>query len=436
MAGFDIHAFLIQTQSWILKYIFATANLVQLAVILMMLLVAWLAAKPLRRKHRQWAEKSGKVLVPGTLRNATNILILPTLWLMMLWLITVLAAHTGWPHSLLKISASLLTAWVVIRLSATMMRNPLLTKSVAIIAWTIAALNILNLLDPAQELLAALSFNIGSLKLSLLTIIKGLVFFAAFLWAALLVSRLIENNLKSSVSLTPSMAVLIGKLVRITLVTAAFLIAISTVGIDLSIFTFFGGALGVGLGFGLQKVVSNFISGIILLLDKSIKPGDIISIGNTYGWVNSLNARYVSLDTRDGIEHLIPNEELIINRVENWSFSHSRVRLKIPVGIHYNSDVKLAMQLCIDAAGEVARVIEKPPPNCLLAGFGDSSVDLEINFWITDPLNGLSNVKSQVLLNVWDKFHENGIEIPYPQRDLHIKSPMEMKWEPDKNVKR
>ena len=427
MDSFDFQAFIIQTQIWILEHIFVMANFIQLIVVLVTLLVAWLAAKPLRRQHRQWVEKQGKFLVPGTLRNATNVLILPALWLAMLWLITVLVVQAGWPDSVLTISASLLSAWVVIRLSATLMRNPFLTKSVAIIVWTIAALNILDLLNPTLAILDGLSFNIGALNLSLLIIIKGLIYFAVFLWAALLISRLIENNLKSSVSLTPSMVVLTGKLVRITLVTAAFLIAISTVGIDLSIFTFFGGALGVGLGFGLQKVVSNFISGIILLLDKSIKPGDVISIGNTYGWVNSLNARYVSLDTRDGIEHLIPNEELIINRVENWSHSHSRVRLKIPIGIHYDSDVKQAMELCVEAVQAVERVIEKPAPVCLLAGFGDNSVDLEVRIWINDPHNGLSNIKSQILLKIWENFHENGIEIPYPQRDLHIKNPIEIK---------
>jgi small-conductance mechanosensitive channel len=280
-------------------------------------------------------------------------------------------------------------------------------------------------LNPTITVLDGLSFNIGALNLSVLIILKGLIYFAVFLWAALLISRLIENNLKSSISLSPSMKVLTGKLVRITLVTAAFLIAISTVGIDLSIFTFFGGALGVGLGFGLQKVVSNFTSGIILLLDKSIKPGDVISIGETYGWVNSLNARYVSLDTRDGIEHLIPNEELIVNRVENWSHSHSRVRLKIPIGVHYDSDLKLAIELCEESAKKVERVIDAPPPVCLLVSFGDNSVDLEIRVWISDPHNGLSNIKSLILLKIWEAFHENGIEIPYPQRDLHIKNPIE-----------
>jgi small-conductance mechanosensitive channel len=427
MDSFDFQVFLTQTQSWISENVFVAANFIQLIVVVVTWLLAWLAAKPLRRQHRQWVEKQGKRLVPGTLRNATNVLILPALWLLMLWLSTVLAGQAGWSDSVLTISASLLSAWVVIRLSATLMRNPFLTKSVAIVAWTIAALNILDLLEPTRQVLDGLSFNIGALNLTLLIIINGLIYFAVFLWAALLISRLIENNLKSSISLSPSVKVLSGKLVRITLVTAAFLIAISTVGIDLSIFTFFGGALGVGLGFGLQKVVSNFISGIILLLDKSIKPGDVISIGDTYGWVNSLNARYVSLDTRDGIEHLIPNEELIITRVENWSHTHNRVRLKIPIGIHYDAEVKQAMQLCEEAAQAVERVLDHPAPVCLLSGFGDNSVDLEVRLWISDPHKGLSNIKSQILLNVWEKFHENDIEIPYPQRDLHIKSPIEIK---------
>ncbi|MFT7461314.1 MAG: small-conductance mechanosensitive channel, partial [Planctomycetota bacterium] len=303
MEHFNFPEIINQAQHWVSEYVFVTSNFVQLLIVAVTWLVAWLVAKPLRKQHQMWVEKKGKRLIPGTLRNVTNVLILPLLWLTLLWLITTLARQAEWPESVLTICSSLLSAWVVIRLSATLMRNPILTKSLALVAWTIAALNILDLLNPTREFLDSLSFSIGNLNLSLLIVIQGVIYLAIFLWAALLVSRLIENSLKSSVSLTPSMVVLTGKLVRITLVTAAFLIAISTVGIDLSIFSLFGGALGVGLGFGLQKVVSNFISGIILLLDKSIKPGDVISIGDTYGWVNSLNARYVSLDTRDGIEH-------------------------------------------------------------------------------------------------------------------------------------
>jgi small-conductance mechanosensitive channel len=156
-------------------------------------------------------------------------------------------------------------------------------------------------------------------------------------------------------------------------------------------------------------------------MDKAIKPGDVISVGQgSFGWVNYLGARYVSVITRDGIEHLIPNEELIVQRVENWSYSDDKVRLKIAIGISYNSDVRKAMQLCLDSASTVTRVLKDPEPRCQLVAFGNSSVDLELRVWIQDPANGRANVISEVLLNVWDKFHEHGIAIPFPQQDLHI----------------
>ena len=206
------------------------------------------------------------------------------------------------------------------------------------------------------------------------------------------------------------------------LVTAAILFGLSTVGIDLTAFAVVGGAIGVGIGFGLQKIFSNFISGFILLLDKSIKPGDTINVAGQYGRVETLSARYVSVITRDGIEHLIPNEEMIINRVENWSYSHDNIRLRIPIGIHYKSDLDKAIELCLKAAKNVKRVMTLPKPACLIKGFGDNSIDLEIRIWIIDPMNGCANVRSEVLIQVWRLFQEHGVEIPYPQRDLHLRT--------------
>jgi small-conductance mechanosensitive channel len=176
----------------------------------------------------------------------------------------------------------------------------------------------------------------------------------------------------------------------------------------------------VGIGFGLQKVVSNLISGFILLSDGSVKPGDVVQIGEVYGWISSLKTRYVSVVTRDGIEYLIPNEDLITQQVINWSYSNSRVRLKVPFGVSYKSDPHQVQALVLSAMHALPRVLKTPPPVCLLQGFGDSSVDMELRVWINDPKNGVANLKSEVLFAVWDTLKENGIEIPFPQRDVHI----------------
>ena len=242
------------------------------------------------------------------------------------------------------------------------------------------------------------------------------------LWLATITSRLLEQRVQNLPNLTPSVQVLIGKLIKIIFITVAILVAINSVGIDLTALAVFSGAVGVGLGFGLQKVVSNFVSGIILLLDRSVKPGDTIAVAGYYGRIDSLGARYASVITRDGVEHLIPNEEFITTRVENWSFSNELIRLRKTVGVHYKSDIHKAIELCLDAAANTGRILTDPKPACLLKDFGESSVDLEIRFWIRDPMNGRANVTSELLLGIWDRFAEHGIEIPYPQRDLHLRS--------------
>jgi len=203
-------------------------------------------------------------------------------------------------------------------------------------------------------------------------------------------------------------------------------VALRVVGIDLTAFAVLTGAIGVGIGFGLQKMVSNFVSGITILLDKSIKPGDVLVVGDSYGRVQSLGARYASLITRDGVEYLIPNEDLVTQQVINWSYSSDNVRLKVPVGIAYEADVRLAIALCVAAAQQVERVLPHPAPICLLKGFGANAVELELRFWIHDPMNGVANVKSDVLLHIWDSFHAKDISFPYPQRDLHILGPVDV----------
>ncbi len=314
------------------------------------------------------------------------------------------------------------TAWLIYRLVAGLTHNQFWLRLAAVLAFGIAALQSFGLLQPTFDFLGSLSFAVGKSNLSVLDLVNGIFILLFLLWMSSLLGSAGESKIRQLPNLPPSLQVLLAKVVRVFLIFLSFLVAMSTIGLDLSSFALLGGAIGVGIGFGLQKVVSNLVSGLILLLDRSIKPGDVIEIDNTYGWINSLRARYASIITRDGKEHLIPNEDLITNRVVNWSFSDKNIRVRVPVGISYDSDPRIAMALCVEAAQASGRVLNDPEPRCLLTEFGDNSVNLELRFWINDPSNGVGNARSEVLLGIWDRFKESGISIPFPQRDIHLKS--------------
>ena len=312
-------------------------------------------------------------------------------------------------------------AWAIYRMVSGFIKSRAWLRLIAVLAFVFAVLQIFGLLQTTIDVLKLLAFNVGDRKISVLNLINGGAILLILLWVSSMLGTTGEKKIRKLPHLPPSLQVLLAKILRVTLVFVSFAIALSTVGLDLSTFAILGGAIGVGIGFGLQKVVSNLVSGLILLIDRSIKPGDVIEIEGTYGWINSLRARYASIITRDGKEHLIPNEDLITNRVVNWSFSDRNVRVRIPIGISYNSDPKKAINLCLNATKKASRILQNPPPKCLMRGFGDNSVDLELRFWIDDPSNGVGNIKSDVLLAIWDLFKENEIEIPFPQRDIHLK---------------
>jgi small-conductance mechanosensitive channel len=255
----------------------------------------------------------------------------------------------------------------------------------------------------------------------LYTVARSTLALAVLLSFAVYLTGVLESRIRTSRALSPTVQVLFAKSLKIVLITLAVLIAIRSVGIDLTALAVLSGAIGLGVGFGLQKTISNLISGVILLMDKSIKPGDVIAVSGTYGWVTALGGRYVSVVTRDGVEHLIPNDMLISERVENWTHTNSQTRLKVDIGVHYDSDLKKVIELCEKAAQETDRVLTNPEPRCLFVDFGDSALKLQVRFWIADAHNGVQNVKSAVLLNLWQKFKEEGVEIPYPQRDIHVR---------------
>ncbi|HTT78520.1 MAG TPA: mechanosensitive ion channel domain-containing protein [Stellaceae bacterium] len=365
-------------------------------------------------------------LVPRFIRSDhTNGELSRLLTLTYAWLLLVIAEGAasgfGMRLRLVGIAATLTALWIVLRGSSLLFRDALLARLVAVAAWIIAALEITGLLGPATTALNDAALTIGSVRLSLLLAIKAVLLIAILLWGALALARLIGARIQHLSGLSPSIQLLARNLVKIALVFLALLIGLNAVGIDLTAFTVFSGAIGVGLGFGLQKIVSNFVSGIILLVERSIKPGDVIEVGQTYGCVTSLGARYTSVRGRDGKEYLIPNETLITNQVVNWSYTNRFVRLDLAFGVAYGTDLRLVRRLAIEAAQQTPRVLETPAALCHVTELADSGINLVLRFWIEDPFNGITNIRGDIFLLLWDRFVEHGIEVPFPQRDLHIR---------------
>jgi small-conductance mechanosensitive channel len=334
------------------------------------------------------------------------------------WSIWAVMQSVTWPSRsyLIGLAATLALAWVLIAFVSRLVRNRPLRIIVRWGLWIFATLYYLNVHNAVGAFLDDLAFEFGDFRVSVMMLISALVIIAVLFTIARLISTTTATTIRRNEDISPSMKVLAVKAVQIVLYGMAFFMGIKAIGIDLTGLAVLTGAIGVGLGFGLQKVISNLVSGVIILLDKSIKPGDVISVGETFGWIQTLGARYASVVTRDGKEYLIPNEDLITNQVVNWSHSNDYVRLDIYFGAAYGDDPHKVRELAIEAATTVERVLDYPKrPVCHIVGFGDSSVDYILRFWIKDPTGGLTNIRGGVYLALWDAFKANDISIPFPQ---------------------
>ena len=338
------------------------------------------------------------------------------------WATTWIMREVTWPSRsyLIALAATLATAWLFVGLAARLVLNRTLRRLVTWALWVYVTLYILDLTDDAAKVLDNVAVTFGKFRLSALSLLKAAVVTGLLVTLARVVSRATAARIRSAEDMSPSMQELTVKVLQVALYGAAFFIGVKAVGVDLTGLAVLSGAIGVGLGFGLQKVVSNLVSGVIILLDKSVKPGDVISLGDTFGWINALGARYVSVVTRDGKEFLIPNEDLITSQVVNWSHSNEFVRLDIFFGTSYGDDPHNVRKVAVEAARSVPRVLSARPPVCHIVGFGDSSVDYVLRFWITDPTQGLTNVRGNVYLALWDAFQEHSISIPFPQREVKL----------------
>ena len=395
----------------------------QLLILVALAGVAWAVHRHLGPRLRTWVARQG--WPRWRLRLAA--ILLRRLWLMafvvLAWAVVIVMREATWPSRsyFVALVATIATAWLVISIAARFIRNRALRRIVVYVAAGWVTVYYLGIEAETRGLLDGAAIRAGDFRVSLLDLIlvvtiTGILFFAANFVAAASAQRIRRND-----DISPSMKVLAVKLLQLFLYGAAFFVGLRAVGVDLTGLAVLSGAIGVGIGFGLQKVVSNLISGMIILLDKSIKPGDVISLGETFGWVGTLGARYVSITTRDGKEFLIPNEDLITNQVVNWSHSNEFVRLDIFFGLSYGDSPHDVRRTAIEAAKAVPRVLAQPnAPVCHIVGFGDSSVDYILRFWIRDPTGGLTNIRGNVYLALWDAVEAAGYSIPFPQREVRV----------------
>jgi small-conductance mechanosensitive channel len=327
-----------------------------------------------------------------------------------------------WPSRsyLLSVAVKLALAWLVIRLFTSILRNDFIVRLVSLSAWLVAALSIIGQLNPTLDALDSVALEMGGLRLSPLLLLKLGVMLALALWLSNIASKFLEGRINQSRDLTPSIQVLLIKMVRLALMIFAIAVVMGAVGINLSALAIFSGAVGVGIGFGLQKIVANFISGVILLADKSVKPGDLVTIGDSSGRISAMNTRFISVAAGDGREFLIPNEDLITQKVVNWTYTDNNTLVKVLFGTNYDADPRLVCKLAAEIAAAQPRASKSRPPGCILTEFTEAGMKFSLTLWLSEP-DGMDAVRSEVMLSLWDAFKREGIRVPYPVREIRVR---------------
>jgi small-conductance mechanosensitive channel len=404
----------------------------QLAVLALCLLIAWQVARRLRTRLLVGAapvspDQTIRIGMGGVTR-----LVFPLSALLLVYLGRWGVRQFFPVTHLLNLAVPLLFSLALVRFVVYLLRHAFAASGPLrywerFIAWTIwigLALHITGALPDLAKLLDELTLAVGDRRISALAILTGALSVAVTVLLALWAGRAIETRLMAARGLDPSLRAVFSRLAKTLLLVLAVLVALPLVGIDITVLSVFGGALGVGVGLGLQKIAANYISGFIILLDRSITPGALVTIDNRHGEVTRITARYLVVKGLDGTEAIIPNETAVSSTVINHSYSDRRVRLDVPIQVSYGSDVELAMRLMREAGERQPRVLKEPKPGVILKQFGESGIDLELYLWISDPEAGRGNLRSDVYLDLWRTFKAEGIEIPFPQRDVRILGPI------------
>ncbi len=422
------------------EILFTRNVIIQIAAVGLCLAAGWFATVALRARHRGARDASAgsfraRFTPEGLVVIAPELLALAFVLLARALLHAVHVEAAPFDTTLIDVAVRLIGAYAVVRVGVFLFAASLGNKPwmvawegrATLIIWLMIAGKYLGWLDPLIDLLDSFGIAAGKSRISLWSILKLLFILTLFVLAAAWISRWIERRLQTLSTLQPSTRIGLAKFANAFLIGISVLLGLNAAGVDLTALTVLTGAIGLGLGFGLQSIAANFVSGFVLLLDRSIKPGDVISFSGqsgtsteNFGWVHELRGRYVVVRDRDGVETLVPNQQLISNPVVNWSYTDPRIRLKLPVRISYADDPEIALAVLLEACEDQPRVLREPKPASRLMHFSDSGIELELRFWISDPQEGVNNVRSEVNRAIWRLFKQHRLTIPVAQREIRM----------------
>lgn len=428
LAGENLRVMAADAMIWAERTLLSVNVATQLVILSFAILPAALFGPQLQKLiNRLFVARAGQ----GLARRAAGALAVAAtpLALLIILQIAVITLHAlSRPARVVEACVSLLTAWIIIRLVTLVIRSRFWSQLAFYVAWPVAALDAFGVLGRVLKELDHFALPIGAkadktpITFSALDMLRTALVFGVFFSLANVLGKLAKGRIQNIDELTVSAKAMLARIIDVMTPIVALVVALQIVGFPFGTLAIFGGAVGLGLGLGLQRTVANLFAGFTLIADKSIKPGDVIEIGHTFGWIAGMNGRYVTVRTRDGTEHLVPNERFVQDGVVNWSHSDRLVRLHVGFAVSYATrDLRFVKKLVEETTVKVERVAAAPAPVCNLAEFAASSVVFDLRFWIQDPANGIGNVKSAVMLAVWDALHDNKIAIPYPQLDLRIK---------------
>ena len=419
--------------------ILSTRNvLIEIGAVTLSLLAGWFVSTALHEHHRRRRVKTPTALTWNYFASQGSVVAMPPILALTLVVVArsvILAAK--FDVSMLDAAARLIAVYVVVRLVVLLFTASLGNKSwmqhwenrATLFIWLAIAAEYLGWLDPIISTLDSIGMAAGKSRITLWSVLKLLFTLTLFVLVAAWISRWVERRLKKLSTLAPSTRIGIAKFSNAFLIGLSILLGLNAAGVDLTALTVLTGAIGLGLGFGLQSIAANFVSGFVLLMDRSIKPGDVISLSGqsgtsteNFGWVQELRGRYVVLRDRDGVEMLVPNQQLISNAVINWSYTDPRIRLKLPIRVSYRDDPELALNILLIACEGQSRVLSEPAPVSRLMHFSDSGIELELRFWISDPQEGVNNVRSEVNRAIWRLFKQHKITIPVAQHEVLVQS--------------